>query len=105
MAASVMRRLRLLRGAALFARAYDAEAMVYYYNPLKGGIGNRQTILLARRTRTMKLCSFDARSKGQFWRLPTDEKRASMEGECETAGMVSVVAEPRKWLNVALSLS
>ena len=27
-AASVIRRLRLLRGAALFAREYDAEAMV-----------------------------------------------------------------------------
>ena len=26
--------------------------------------------LLARRTRTVKLCSFDARSKGQPWLLP-----------------------------------
>ena len=26
--------------------------------------------LLARRTRTMKLCSFDARSEGQPWPLP-----------------------------------
>jgi len=26
--------------------------------------------LLARRTRTVKLCSFDARSKGQPWPLP-----------------------------------
>jgi len=33
--------------------------------PEKGGIGSRQTILLARRTRTMKLCSSDARSEGQ----------------------------------------
>jgi hypothetical protein len=33
--------------------------------PEKGGIGSRQTILLARRTRTMKRCSFDARSEGQ----------------------------------------
>ena len=31
---------------------------------LEGG-GSRQTILLARRTRTMKLCSSDARSEGQ----------------------------------------
>jgi hypothetical protein len=31
----------------------------------KDGIGSRQTILLARRTRTMKLYSFDARSEGQ----------------------------------------
>src|SRR5438132_14184232 len=29
------------------------------------GIGSGQTILLARRTRTMKLCSSDARSEGQ----------------------------------------
>ena len=33
--------------------------------PLSRGQGSRQTILLARRTRTMKLCSFDARSEGQ----------------------------------------
>jgi len=33
--------------------------------PQKGGIGSRQTILLARRTRTMKRCSSDARSEGQ----------------------------------------
>ena len=33
--------------------------------PQKGGTGSRQTILLARRTRTMKLCSSDARSEGQ----------------------------------------
>ena len=33
--------------------------------PQKGGIGSRQTILLARRTRTMKLCSSDASSEGQ----------------------------------------
>jgi len=31
----------------------------------EGWEGSRQTILLARRTRTMKLCSFDARSEGQ----------------------------------------
>jgi hypothetical protein len=31
----------------------------------EGWGGSRQTILLARRTRTMKLCSFDARSEGQ----------------------------------------
>jgi hypothetical protein len=33
--------------------------------PQKDYEGSRQTILLARRTRTMKLCSFDARSEGQ----------------------------------------
>jgi hypothetical protein len=33
--------------------------------PQKGGIGSCQTILLARRTRTMKRCSSDARSEGQ----------------------------------------
>ena len=31
----------------------------------KEGIGSHQTILLARRTRTMKRCSSDARSEGQ----------------------------------------
>ena len=30
-----------------------------------GGVGSIQIVLLARRTRTMKLCSSDARSKGQ----------------------------------------
>ena len=30
----------------------------------------RPGTLLARRTRTVKLCSFDARSKGQPWPLP-----------------------------------
>ena len=29
------------------------------------GLGSRQTVLLARRTRTIKLCSSDARSEGQ----------------------------------------
>jgi len=33
--------------------------------PEKDMKGSRQTILLARRTRTMKLCSYDARSEGQ----------------------------------------
>jgi hypothetical protein len=33
--------------------------------PQKGGIGSHQTILLARRTRTMRLCSSEARSEGQ----------------------------------------
>ena len=33
--------------------------------PQKGVTGSRQTILLVRRTRTMKLCSSDARSEGQ----------------------------------------
>ena len=33
--------------------------------PAKDEEGSRQTILLARRTRTMKRCSSDARSEGQ----------------------------------------
>ncbi len=32
--------------------------------------GERPGALLARRTRTVKLCSFDARSQGQPWPLP-----------------------------------
>jgi hypothetical protein len=37
--------------------------------PQKDG-GERPGALLARRTRTVKRCSFDARSKGQPWPLP-----------------------------------
>ena len=37
--------------------------------PQKDG-EERPRALLARRTRTVKLCSFDARSKGQPWPLP-----------------------------------
>ena len=37
--------------------------------PSEGWGGERPGALLARRTRTMKLCSFDARSKGQPWPL------------------------------------
>jgi hypothetical protein len=37
--------------------------------PEKDGEGGPGA-LLARRTRTVKLCSFDARSKGQPWPLP-----------------------------------
>jgi hypothetical protein len=33
--------------------------------PEKGGIGSRQTNLLARRGRTIRMCSLDARSEGQ----------------------------------------
>src|SRR6266545_2501956 len=67
----------------------------------------RPGALLARRTRTMKLCSSDARSKGQPWPLlkreverigrapfdgrsgtntgaiPREGKQASLEGACE----------------------
>jgi hypothetical protein len=39
-------------------------------NPSSGGDRERPGALLARRTRTVKLCSFDARSKGQPWPLP-----------------------------------
>jgi hypothetical protein len=39
----------------------------------EGWEGSRQTILLARRTRTMKLCSFDARSEGQSGDSPGRE--------------------------------
>jgi hypothetical protein len=35
--------------------------------------GSRQTILFARRTRTMKLCSFDARSEGRSGDSPGRE--------------------------------
>jgi hypothetical protein len=38
--------------------------------PSEGWGGKRPGALLARRTRTVKLCSFDARSKGQSWPLP-----------------------------------
>ena len=41
------------------------------------GLGSRQTVLLARRTRTIKLCSSDARSEGQSGRLPLEEKQAN----------------------------
>ena len=44
-----------------------------YWRLLKKGAGERPGALLARRTRTMKLCSFDARSKGQPWPLPLRE--------------------------------
>jgi len=37
--------------------------MVHHYNLLKGVSGNHQTILLARRTRTMKLCSPGTRAR------------------------------------------
>ena len=35
--------------------------------------GERPGALLARRTRTIRMCSFDARSKGQPWPLPYGE--------------------------------
>jgi hypothetical protein len=37
------------------------------------GAGERPGALFARRTRTMELCSFDARSKGRPWPLPLRE--------------------------------
>jgi hypothetical protein len=59
--------------------------------PLSRGQGSRQTILLARRTRTMKLCSFDARS-GRPNRSPSREEKASKLGRIiETPmGVVSI---------------
>ncbi len=80
------------------------------------GIGSQQTILLTRGMRTMKLRSSDARNEGQSglekrrkdrdeecvgraqWKInqpPSLKKsRGGLEPECETAGMVSVLAEP-----------
>ena len=37
------------------------------------GRGSRQTILLARGTRTIRMCSFDARSEGQSGNSPAVE--------------------------------
>jgi len=55
-----------------------------------GGTGKeRPDALLARRTRTMKLCSSDARSKGQPWPLLKREVerigRASLDGRSWTS--------------------
>ena len=36
----------------------------------EGGEGSRQTILLARGMRTIRMCSFDARSEGQSGESP-----------------------------------
>jgi len=41
----------------------------------EGGEGSRQTILLARGTRTIRLCSLDARSEGQSGDSPEGEVR------------------------------
>jgi hypothetical protein len=51
----------------------------------------RPGALLARRTRTMKRCSFDARSKGQPWPLPYREvkkigKRMYVRGSAGSPG-------------------
>jgi len=40
---------------------------------LRRMVRERPGALLARRTRTVKLCSFDARSQGQPWPLPYRE--------------------------------
>ena len=42
--------------------------------------GNSQTILLARRTRTIKLCSSDARSEGQSGCSPEGEVNKRVSG-------------------------
>ena len=47
----------------------------------KGWGGSDQGALLARRTRTVKLCSFDARSKGQPWPLPLRKWKTRWEGK------------------------
>ena len=41
----------------------------------EGREGSRQTILLARGTRTIRRCSFDARSEGQFGNSPEGKLR------------------------------
>ena len=62
---------------------------------LEGWEGSSQTILLARRTRTIRRCSFDARSEGQSGDS-LSAKWGNLIGrpsEGETAGIVSVLAE------------
>ena len=61
--ASVIRRLRLLRRAALLERGCDLVDMIYNYNRKKGR-GAVWSIPRARGRRTIRMCSFDARSKG-----------------------------------------
>ena len=41
--------------------------------------------LLARRTRTIRMCSFDARSKGQPWPLPNGRLRIGRHGTSRRA--------------------
>ena len=48
----------------------DPESTVLVQRAVSKDGGERPGALLARRTRTVKLCSFDARSKGQPWPLP-----------------------------------
>ena len=58
--------------------------------------GNSQTILLARRTRTIKLCSSDARSEGQSGNSPgqslcAEKKQRTLarpQGEGESVAVV-----------------
>jgi hypothetical protein len=56
----------------------------------------RPGALLARRTRTMKRCSFDARSKGQPWPLPLGrygELEGPRLGQGASQGEESVLAD------------
>ena len=58
------------------------KAFAHYFAELAkmGRGGERPGALLARRTRTIKLCSFDARSKGQPRPLPLRESMRESEG-------------------------
>jgi hypothetical protein len=59
--------------------------MVHHYNLLKGVSGNHQTILLARRTRTIRMCSLDARSERQSGSsLPERNERALKDHLCRS---------------------
>jgi len=60
----------------------EADDFLFSRNarPQKGGIGSHQTILLARRTRTMKRCSSDARSGRSISPHPLRTYRTSLEG-------------------------
>ena len=55
---------------------------------LEGGGGNSQAILLARRTRTMKRCSFDARSEGHSLATPLTRGREDWKA------LVGLMARP-----------
>jgi hypothetical protein len=53
----------------------------------------RPGALLARRTRTVKLCWFDARNKGQPWPLPL-EKYREFEGSLSTRAVGDQAGDP-----------
>ena len=53
----------------------------------------RPGALLARRTRTVKLCWFDARNKGQPWPLPLERYR-EFEGSLSTRAVGDQAGDP-----------